>query len=295
MIFDDTPAREANETPPTGQLATQEMIGTAGIFDAISDFDSLNRISPDDPSYSMWKDFYVKLHKGDAQFVLNYARQVREGKPLDLNEFFARAVELYKTATETQISLVTNLESVGDCERELKTTMAGVLRIFEQFLQEFGQDEAASGTLLSDLRLNLLELLANAKIKALEKAETSSQTPPPAAAQPENVRKWSDLTITFISDERVRIAFSGTPAEHLNYEEMGFGDGRGGRPRAAWQALREFSGDASKPLRIDKKRAQEIRVLLSKQFSIDSHPLLFKKGLGYLTQFKICRSSSFDT
>jgi hypothetical protein len=100
----------------------------------------------------------------------------------------------------------------------------------------------------------------------------------------------SNRRAVFLSDERVRIIFSDAPVEHRNYEEMGFGDGRGGKPRAAWQALREFSGDPTKPLRIDKKRAQEIRALLQKQFLTKSDPLVFKKRLGYLTRFKICRS-----
>jgi hypothetical protein len=80
-------------------------------------------------------------------------------------------VDLFKTAAEAQISLVTNLESVGACERELKAAMTGALRIFEQFLREFGQEHAAAGTLLSDLRFKLLELMADAKVKALERAE----------------------------------------------------------------------------------------------------------------------------
>jgi len=125
--------------------------------------------------------------------------------------------------------------------------------------------------------------------------ETPRPTASPLAAQRGTVLHWSDLTITFLSDERVSIAFSDAPAEHRNYEEMGFGDGRGGKPRAAWEALRELSGNPTKPLRIDKKRAQEIRALLRQQFLIKSDPLLFKKRLGYVTRFKMCRSRSFDT
>ena len=109
------------------------------------------------------------------------------------------------------------------------------------------------------------------------------------------IREWSDLTVTFISDERVTIKFSGADAETRNYEEMGFSDGRIGKPCLAWMVLRELSREPGAPMRMDKKRAQEIRTKLRRRFSIDSSPLQFEKGLGHSARFKLHRSPSFDT
>jgi hypothetical protein len=105
---------------------------------------------------------------------------------------------------------------------------------------------------------------------------------------------WSDLTITFLSDERVMIEFRGT-RETRSYGEMGFDDQRGGRPRLAWIGLREMSDENGKPRQMDKKRAQEIRSLLKRHFSVDSDPLHYQQGLGYSARFKLRRSGSFDS
>jgi hypothetical protein len=82
---------------PTVQPSPPDTILETGgeVASALSDFDSLNRVSPDDPAYGIWKDFYVALHKTDAQFVSHHARRARERKPLDLNEFLLHAVDLF--------------------------------------------------------------------------------------------------------------------------------------------------------------------------------------------------------
>jgi len=212
-ISDDTPEGEAKETPLTGQRATPEMIETGEILEAISDFGSLNRVAPDDPSYEIWKDFYVAIHKISARFTSNQARQALERKPLDLNEFSVQAVDLFKKAAETQISLVTNLDSVGGCECELKKMMAGVLEIYEWFLGEFSQDRAAS-MLLADLRLNLLGLLANAKVRALEKSETFEREAVPVESIFEQAQGKAIVDLLLRVVERQNITIEGWAQSH---------------------------------------------------------------------------------
>jgi len=60
------------------------------------------------------------------------------------------------------------------------------------------------------------------------------------------IREWNDLAISFTSDERVTVKFTGADAETRSYEEMGFANGRGGKPSLAWIALRELSSGPGK-------------------------------------------------
>jgi hypothetical protein len=108
-------------------------------------------------------------------------------------------------------------------------------------------------------------------------------------------REWHDLTITFISDERVSVAFTGTDNETRNYEEIGFADRRGGKPCQAWIILRELSGDPKGPWRIDKKRAQDIRSRLRRLFKIESDPFPFAERQGYSPRFTLTRSQAFES
>lgn len=49
--------------------------------------------------------------------------------------------------------------------------------------------------------------------------------------------KWENVQVSFLSDERVQIAiFDKTYTQ--NYAEMGFSDGRTGKPTQAWIFLR---------------------------------------------------------
>jgi hypothetical protein len=91
------------------------------------------------------------------------------------------------------------------------------------------------------------------------------------------IREWNDLAISFTSDERVTVKFTGADAETRSYEEMGFANGRGGKPSLAWIALRELSSGPGKSKGMDKKREQDIRKRLRKFSPIDANPLLFEK------------------
>jgi len=136
-------------------------------------------------------------------------------------------------------------------------------------------------------------------VKPATRAQTipSDETPPETETEEllRPIREWNDLTITFTSDERVMVKFTGADAETRNYGEMGFADGRGGKPCRAWIMLRDLSSELDKSMRMDKKDAQDVRRRLRNFFSIDSNPILFEKRLGYRARFKLYRSPSFDT
>lgn len=152
------------------------------------------------------------------------------------------------------------------------------------------------------------------KISELENPETEQHLDPPDIAQPQQstnapsgtpdlstaplpgpAPSWQEITITFLSDERVTIERIGNEPETRNYGEMGFEDKRGGKPRAAWIDLREMSGRKGEPWPMDKKRAETIRSLLQMHFSIDSDPLTCHKRVGYSTRFQLLRSGSFNS
>lgn len=118
------------------------------------------------------------------------------------------------------------------------------------------------------------------------------------------VRRWEDIEIRLLSEERVQIFIRGRPGETKNFAEMGFEDrrGKGGKPKQAWQLLKVLSQNdgiippsAISGQQAMQKRAQELRDLLSPHFQITEDPLPFVEGIGYKTRFKISRSPSYDT
>jgi hypothetical protein len=114
---------------------------------------------------------------------------------------------------------------------------------------------------------------------------------------------WGAIEISFLSDERVQIR-NGTSTETYNYSELGFADGRSGKPNRAWvtlRALAEAGGiirDASKT-GLDwpkvEKRIQEIRKVFRNQFNLGGDPLPFAEGTGYQARFKISCAPSFES
>ena len=121
---------------------------------------------------------------------------------------------------------------------------------------------------------------------------------------------WEDVSIEFTSDERVQIAVF-DKKNTQNYSEMGFSDGRTGKPTQAWiflRALAEKNGVISAPPAGKnwsgvEKRVQKIREVLrahflNQGFAIPrkSDPLPFSEGAGngYRATFKVTRNRSFD-
>jgi len=115
--------------------------------------------------------------------------------------------------------------------------------------------------------------------------------------------QWEDIEICFLSGERLQIICPGK-RETRNYAEMGFQDGRNGKPKSAWTVLlalavskgtlRDVKGrvDRSKV----EKRIEEIRRVLRGHFGISADPLPPVKGMsGWVARFKIGLGPSYDT
>jgi hypothetical protein len=114
---------------------------------------------------------------------------------------------------------------------------------------------------------------------------------------------WTSIQISFLSDERVQI-FNGSKKETLNYSELGFADGRTGKPNQAWvilRALAEAGGTIRDTAKVGgdwpkvERRIQEIRKLLREHFNIAADPIPFLQGTGYKACFEIGCSPSFHT
>jgi UvrD/REP helicase N-terminal domain len=127
---------------------------------------------------------------------------------------------------------------------------------------------------------------------------------------PPLVSSWSEVTITFLSDERVEIRI-GKQRETRNSAEFGFEDRRSGKPNRAWymlRALAEHNGAISEPVVTDKdlkwsqveKRMEEIRKLFQRHFRLTSSPIIFvpkeeQQPSEYQALFKITCGPSFNT
>ncbi|MEP7354862.1 MAG: hypothetical protein ABI824_16655 [Acidobacteriota bacterium] len=139
--------------------------------------------------------------------------------------------------------------------------------------------------------LGILNRQMDSSLRARPADSVPLQSPNPESP---SAREWNELTITFLSEERVGIDLKGSERETRNYEEMGFADRRGGKPALAWVALRDLSG-SPEGLFIGKKRAKEIRSTLQKRYSITADPLPYRKQLGYVPRFALGRSSAYDS
>ena len=124
----------------------------------------------------------------------------------------------------------------------------------------------------------------------------------PAAPPLKQEIDWEDITISFLSDERVQVD-GGTQTGTYNYAEMGFTDRRSGRPNQAWGVLRALAragGTIPDPARNSEefiamgKRIERLRATLSRQFGILSDPIPRDSNRGYRCRFHVGCSSSFD-
>ena len=76
-----------------------------------------------------------------------------------------------------------------------------------------------------------------------ERPRSDGKTADRSLAPSANVTTWSEVEIRFLSDLKVQSVVKGKTQEPQNYAELGFADGRGrgGKPRAAWDALRRLA------------------------------------------------------
>jgi hypothetical protein len=123
----------------------------------------------------------------------------------------------------------------------------------------------------------------------------------PPAQDSMSARGWEDVEIRLLSDFTFQAVINGTIRPPQNYADVGFGDARHGRPKAAWETLRALAESggviASTRTAADwrklEKRIQEIRKLLRACFALTGDPVPFVKG-GYRTRFKIGVSASYE-
>ena len=66
---------------------------------------------------------------------------------------------------------------------------------------------------------------------------TTDPDPHPGSQNSIQPRSWSEVTICFLSDERVQVTI-GTATETRNYTEMGFASKKNGTAVQAWDVLR---------------------------------------------------------
>ena len=143
------------------------------------------------------------------------------------------------------------------------------------------------------------------EIEAKECELASGSTPSAGSPQTSTVRSatWDTIEISFLSDERVQIR-DGADTGTCNYAELGFGDGRSGKPSLAWGTLRALAeqrgvirdgASTGSPWPKVERRIQEIRKVLRKHFRISADPIPFVVGTGYRALFKIDCGPSFDS
>ena len=109
-----------------------------------------------------------------------------------------------------------------------------------------------------------------------------------------STKKWEDIQIVFLSDERIQLSnLGGVESPTMNYAELGFEDKRNGKPNTAWDALRLLAENQGVLKQWDgkmEKRIQKIRSILRKRFQIDDDPIPLLPGQGYTAKFKTyCR------
>lgn len=137
---------------------------------AISDLGvALKRISPEDPGYKVWEAFCRASHKIEAQWISDAAGRALEGKPLDPSGAFRFVLNLFDTAVEAQVALVTDTESAAACEAELRMLASRSPEYFETLLTGTYDGQRITEW-RSKLELELLHRLGKAKERALDAA-----------------------------------------------------------------------------------------------------------------------------
>jgi hypothetical protein len=130
-----------------------------------------------------------------------------------------------------------------------------------------------------------------------------------AEATPEfRPREWSELQITFLSDDRIEIRI-GENTETRNCAEFGLASKRNGSPLGAWKRLCKMAKTKGviqfrddDPWGTIEKQVQEIRKVLRGKYGITDDPIPFRKktrrnpaDFGYHAQFKLRCHPSYDT
>src|SRR5438309_4772261 len=131
---------------------------------------------------------------------------------------------------------------------------------------------------------------------------TSGREPSISAVRDDPLpRSWDEVEIRFVSDFTFQAVVNGRVRAPQNYTEVGLGDGRHGRPKAAWETLRALAESggvvASTRTAADwprlEKRIQELRRVLQAVFQVADDPIPYRDG-AYRTRFTIRLGRSYN-
>jgi len=196
--------------------------------------------------------------------------------------------------------------SAFDIEHPIRASLA-VWQPLTNFQLEDAERQAIDRSLAASRSRWMGEALR--KVSGTTSAVNSRQDPRPGSQSPPQPGSWSEVTICFISDERVQIT-TGTATETRNYTEMGFASKKNGTAVQAWEVLRVFARKSgaiqiaadSRQWAVLEKRVQEIRKTLKALFHLTDDPIRFVKKtpktldtFGYHANFKISCHPSIDS
>jgi hypothetical protein len=105
---------------------------------------------------------------------------------------------------------------------------------------------------------------------------------------------WCDVRIRFLDGESVTI-FVGEVQKTVNYSEMGFNDGRNGKPNLQWKLLRAFAKDrgllsweSPEADKRNQKRREHLARALKAYFGLPDDPIeLTPDGQAWRTRFTL--------
>jgi hypothetical protein len=146
------------------------------------------------------------------------------------------------------------------------------------------------------------------KVSGTANTGNADRDPAPGSPSLPQAREWSEITICFVSEHRVRITIGGQN-ETRNYAEMGFASKKNGTPMLAWEELYKLAlkegtvratGDGLQ-WGVLEKRIQEIRRKLKAHFQLADDPIDFIKKtrnrdiFGYRAKFHLSCAPSAET
>lgn len=249
---------------------------------------------------SFYEEVFDHVYPGilsDSKLLAEIAKQVQKGKTEQqvLNEFI---IELNKDEFNTLLELIalkeSELESISDetLAQLYQEDIAKLLTLKRRFIEWFrdkGSHDWAKKLLLQHSNKH------RSKSKMKRKTGVLARFPSP------NDLTWDEITISFVSDESVKIEARNIRERYM-FAEMGFKDNRkGDLPNQLWYLLRgmaqtngEIPDKTPDLLDLDNRKKTEkainrIRKILREFFSIDGDPIPWyrstNEGKRYATKF----------
>ena len=264
------------------------------------DFDILgdNPFPSEDPRHDAWLSACRLAAEETAQLTSDFLAQI-ERTPLGSAERLDRAIDVQSEKFDIQARWVVAF-SVWDYE--------GAQR-FQQFIDRLSKSTVSLTEQLCPPDLDKKEFLAKLRFRLTHRSAHWTGEAFKLAREAEQVPQWEigatnweEVEIWFLSDERVQ-TYVGGRTETRNFAEMGFEDGRTGKPNLAWVTLRSLATSGGTLPRASpggaraslQKQTQALRSVLRTLFRILDDPLPAVEGAGYRARFKIGCRPSFKT